>query len=145
MFMKFEKLIHDFFHEIKLNQQNSVEKPEIDFNLISRSLDNDLSENDIIRVKQFKKKNSELEKLFQPVEEPGEKQISVVPTKTGKIFRIADLLKVAACLVLLVSGAFFVTKFNKKEAVKKEQPYVFRGISQPVKTIVTNELQKTVK
>lgn len=139
--MKTEKLVHDFFDEIKLNQQYSGKKTEIDFNLISRFLDNNLSENDIIRVKQFKKENPELAELLQPIEEPKEKQNFVVPTKTGKIFRIADLLKVAACLVLIVSTAFFVAKINKKESVKKEHSYVFRGINRPVKTMVTNELE----
>ena len=143
MFMKFEKLVRDFFREIKLNQNDSTEKSEIDFNLIARHLDNDLSEEDKIRVELFKKENPELAELLQPIEEQEKKESFVIPTETGKIFRITGLLKIVACLVLIVSGAFFVGKLNKKESVKKEQPYVYRGIHHSVIKKVTNELQKT--
>jgi len=144
MLLTTEKLVRDFFYEIKFNQQDSAEKSEIDFNLISRFLDNDLSKNDIIRVEQFKKKNPELTELFQPIKDPAEKQHLVIPTKTGKIFRIADLLKVAACLVLIISAACFVAKFNKKETVEKKQTYIYRGIHQPEKKVVTNVVNHTL-
>ena len=143
MFMKFEKLIHDFFREIKLNQQDSTEKSEIDFNLISRFLDNDLSEEDKIRVEQFKKENPELAELLQPIEEPEEKQNFIVPIKINKAFGIPAWFKVAACLILIITGAFFVAKFNKKRSYEKEQPYVYRGIHYSVTKKITNELQKT--
>ncbi len=113
MFMKFEKLVCDFFDEIKLNQNDSTEKPEIDFNLISRFFDNDLSEEDKIRVEQFKKENPEFAELLQPIEEPEKEESFVIQTETGKIFRTTGLLKIAACLVLIVSGAFFVGKLNR--------------------------------
>jgi len=130
-----EQQLRDYYRE-KKNEQLPTATPEtIDDNLIARYIEGTASFEEVEELETHAKTNAELKMLLQTLTstEPAEPRVSSFKFQISNIFSFSKpqtmiLLRCAACLLIIVTGSFFIVKKIKSTSETAGPQITLRGV-----------------
>jgi len=136
-----EQKLHDYYREMR-NQPTMPPEDDIDDNMLARYIEGIASPEEVRKIETLSETNKQLKTILQTLtsqdlNEEHQTQSANVKRQTSSFLNLSSLskhtaisiLSCAACLVIIITGSFFIAGKIKSSPETSESQITLRGVT----------------